>query len=46
MRYAKINKSKTIDLLKSKINRITISNISNISLEYFEKHLEKIGAIS
>ena len=46
MRYAKINKSKTIDLLKSKINRITISNISNISLEYFEKHLEKIGVIS
>ena len=46
MRYGKLKKDRVVRLLKSKLNRITISNISNISLNYFEKHLENNRIIS
>ena len=46
MRHGKLNKDTVVNLLKSKINRITISNISNISLNYFEKHLKHNRIIS
>ena len=46
MRHGKLKKDTVVNLLKSKINRITISNISNISLNYFEKHLKYNRIIS
>ena len=46
MRYGKLSKENTVNLLKSKINSITISNISNVSLNYFEEHLKKNNVIS
>ena len=46
MRHGKLKKDTVVKLLKSKISRITISNVSNISLNYFEKHLVNNGIIS
>ena len=45
MRYGKMNKENTVNILKSKINSISISSISNTSLNYFEKHLLTCGII-
>ena len=41
MRYGKLDKKTTVRLLKSKILSISVSNIANISLDYFEKYLQK-----
>ena len=39
MRYAGLKKKTVVTLLKSKVETITISRISNLSLDYFEKIL-------
>ena len=41
MKYGKLNKNTVVQLLKSKLERISISRISNMSLEYFERHLQQ-----
>ena len=41
MKYGKLNKNTVVQLLKSKLERISISRISNMSLEYFERYLQQ-----
>ena len=45
MRYGKLNKEIVVQLLKSKIASISVSKISNTSLDYFECYLKKEGII-
>jgi len=45
MRYGKLKKETVVKLLKSKMSQISISKISNMSLDYFEQHLQKTSII-